>query len=67
MKFEEAMKAMRNGDPVRRKGQEHFYFLNKRNRIVKAEAYWGTVFEYRGSVKFSNRDICAEDWEVVTE
>lgn len=65
MKYEEAMMAMRNGDPVRRKGQEHFYYLNDRNRIVKAEVFLGKLFEYAGGAKLSNRDLCAEDWEVV--
>ena len=65
MKYEEAMKAMRNGDPIRRKGQEHFYYLNDHNRIIKAEVYLGTLFEYKGSVKLSNKDLLAEDWEVL--
>lgn len=66
MKFEEALKAMREGKKVARKGwvlisgKPEYYCILDGNLM-----FYSRIEYYRTSIP--GRDILAEDWEVVEE
>ena len=66
MRFEEALKTMREGKFVQRKNDTHLFKMLQicDNEWVILVFCFG---EWMGDVFLSSKNICADDWEIVED
>lgn len=66
MKFEEALKAMREGKKVKRPWYNEVYVISHNEIRYRYTFGKGEVYEF-GLNAIQKEDILAEDWEIVDE
>lgn len=66
MRFELALKAMREGKKVKRPCYSVEYFI-KDNKIKYIQRIDGKEYDFGGANAINNDDIMSEDWEVIDD
>ncbi len=61
MTFEQALKAMREGKKITRKGQSYYFY------IQDGQAFFATNLCSGYECLFDYEDVTAEDWEIIDD